>query len=53
MASEPLALVFLGAIALSSLVQATLLVGLAIVMCSLGRRADAFGQRVQEELHGR
>lgn len=50
MTSDPLALVFLGAIALSSLVQAALLVGFAIVTYRLGRRADAFGQRVQEEL---
>lgn len=50
MTSDPLALVFLGAIALSSLVQAALLVALAIALYRLGRRADAFGQRVQEEL---
>ena len=41
---------FLGAIALASVVQAALLVGFAIVGYRLARRADDLGQRVHAEL---
>jgi hypothetical protein len=50
MPADPLLRVFLGAIALASLVQAALLVVFAIVAYRVARRADDFGQRVQAEL---